>query len=547
MSSFHNTTVSTSNLDQELVEFEPATVEEILQIAHSYGVKCSVEDPAPREILKENIEFFASVWTELVNISLSQGSMDCLKSAVLRPLIKELDELVDRDNFKNYRPVSNLVFIGKLVERIVTIRLDKHMTENDLHIKSQYGYKKGHSTETLLLNVMDNLYNACDKQMPSILMLLDLSAAFDTVDQEKLLKILHLEIGIDGTALKWFLSFLKGRSQRVLVGESYSSIESLEFGLAQGSVLGPPLFSIYIRSLCKYIEPTRFLPFGFADDHQLWKTFLPLLQTNALGNDLRHCFDTISKWMNQFFLCLNPGKTKILVIASPSVRDEIVIQGVFLNNNCVRFVSSAKNLGVILDDELSFAPQIIKVVKSCFFVIRRLSKISYNLRYEDIRTIICACVFSKIDYCNSLYFGANVNLIKKLQSVQNSVARLLRKKCGKLDVPMYDFIRNCHWLTVKERIVFKICLIVHKCMHGVSPEPLKSLLVTSSSSRTLKLNQYSHNGSYGNRCFSRVAPKVWNLLPMNLRMQNKIDAFKIGLKTFLFDSSGYLFQKLGEV
>ena len=229
------------------------------------------------------------------------------------------------------------------------------------------------------------------------------------------------------------------------------------------------------------------------------------------------------------------------------MRDEIVIQGVFLNNNCVRFVSSAKNLGVILDDELSFAPQIIKVVKSCFFVIRRLSKISYNLRYEDIRTIICACVFSKIDYCNSLYFGANVNLIKKLQSVQNSVARLLRKKCGKLDVPMYDFIRNCHWLTVKERIVFKICLIVHKCMHGVSPEPLKSLLVTSSSSRTLKLNQYSHNGSYGNRCFSRVAPKVWNLLPMNLRMQNKIDAFKIGLKTFLFDSSGYLFQKLGEV
>ena len=539
--------VSTANLHQNLSEFEPATIDEIVQIAHSHGIKCSVEDPAPQQILNDNVEFFAPVWTELVNISLSQGSMECLKSAVLQPLIKDLDELVDRDNFKNYRPISNLVFIGKLIERIVAIRLDKHMTENDLHIKSQYGYKKGHSTETLLLNILDHLYNACDQQMASILMLLDLSAAFDTVDQEKLLKILQLEIGIDGTALKWFSSFLKGRSQRVKIGESYSYAVLLEFGVAQGSVLAPPLFGIYIRSLCKHIEPTSFLPYGFADDHQLWKTFLPLLQINALGNDLRNCFDTISKWMNEFFLCLNPGKTKILVIAPPSVKDKIIIQGVFLNNNCVRFVSSAKNLGVILDDELSFAPQITKVVQSCFFFIRRLSKISYNLRYEDIRTITSACIFSKIDYCNSLYFGVNESLINKLQSVQNSVARLLRKKCGKRNVPIQDFIRSCHWLPVKERIVFKICVIVHKCIHGLSPEPLKSLLVMSSSSRTLKLNQFVHKRSYGNRSFSRVAPKVWNLLPMNLRMEMTEIVFKGSLKTFLFDHSDYLFQKLREI
>ena len=128
-----------------------------------------------------------------------------------------LDEMIGKDNKKNYRPVSNLLFIGKLVERVVSIRLKKHMDDNNLNITSQYGYKKGHSTETLLLNVVNDLLTACDEQRATIVMLLDLSAAFDTVDQDKLLTILHDEVGINGIALKWFVSFLKGRSQKVKI------------------------------------------------------------------------------------------------------------------------------------------------------------------------------------------------------------------------------------------------------------------------------------------------------------------------------------------
>ena len=199
--------------------------------------------------------------------------MDTLKCAILTPLIKELDEHIDRNNLKTYRPVSNLQFVGKLVERIMSIRLHQHMTANNLHSYSQYGYKKGHSTETLLLKVVDDLLTACDNKMPAILMLLDMSAAFDTVGQIKLLKILHDEIGIIGMALKWFDSFLKGRTEKVKIRYSYSIKSQLRFGVPQGSVLGPDLFSIYIRSLCKFIEPARFTPFGFADDRQLIKIF----------------------------------------------------------------------------------------------------------------------------------------------------------------------------------------------------------------------------------------------------------------------------------
>ena len=220
------------------------------------------------------------------------------------------------------------------------------MIDNNLHSDFQHGYKKGHSTETVLLKIVNDLLLACDKLFPTIVMLLDLSAAFDTVDQVKLLSILQCEIGIDGVALKWFESFLRGRTQKVKINSSHSDESGLDYGVAQGSVLGPPLFNIYIRSLRKHVEPSRFNIFGFADDHQLLKTFLPFFQVEALDGDINKCLKLISEWMNSFFLRLNAGKTKILVIMPPSLRVTIKLQGTFIDNKqCIRFVHSAKNLG----------------------------------------------------------------------------------------------------------------------------------------------------------------------------------------------------------
>ena len=305
------------NSTAKLLVFDPTTPEEIRQIVSECLIKCSPMDPLPADILRKNIDFFIPIWVQLVNISLSEGNMDSLKSAILLPLIKEMDGMMDKDNMKNYRPVSNLVFIGKLIERVVSIRLKYHMSRNNLNIHQQYGYKKNHSTETLLLKIVNDLLQACDNQMPSVVMLLDLSAAFDTVDQEKLLNILHDEIGIEGIALKWFKSFLHGRSQSVKIGNSYSDERELKYGVPQGSISGPDLFNIYMRSFYMNFDPRKIKTnvFGFADDHQLYKKFLPILQITALGNDINNCFSLISKWMNEYFLCLNPSKTKFLIVA----------------------------------------------------------------------------------------------------------------------------------------------------------------------------------------------------------------------------------------
>ena len=298
--------------------------------------------------------------------------------------------------------------------------------------------------------MVNDLYLSFDKNIPSLVVLLDLSAAFDTVDHVKLLHILEHDIGIVGTALKWFESFLVGRTQKVKIGNEYSEILELLYGVAQGSVLGPPLFKIYIRSLYKHVEPTGYTIEGFADDHQLIKQFLIAFQRTALGEGIQSLLLHIAEWMKEHFLCLNQGKTKILVLAPPSIQSEIVIGGVFLENICIRFVESAKNLGVILDNVLSFKQHINKVATASYGLIKKLTQIKGFLSEKQLQQLVSSDIFSQIDYCNSLFYGINSNLISKLQRVQNCAARLVSKERITSN-NMDNVLMNLHWLKVKYR------------------------------------------------------------------------------------------------
>ena len=520
---------------EPLVQFEPTNEDEITSIILKHGIKCAPDDPIPANILKTTYQVFIPVWMELVNLSLSQGSMDSLKGAVLLPLLKEMDKIMDSDIYKNYRPVSNLQFVGKLIERVVKIRLDSHMSKNKLNCDKQYGYKNEHSTEMLMTKVTNDLLLACDRKTPTLLMFLDLSAAFDTVDQDKLLRILDEELGIRGIALEWFRSFLKGRTQRVKIGDSYSSVETLDFGVAQGSILGPPLFNAYTRSFPDYMKVTvHYSVEGYADDHQLQKQFNLVFQVEVLGENLERCFEFIESWMREYFLKLNATKTKIMIIAPPSVRENLIINGTFVNGKCIRFVECAKNLGVLFDSELSLDPQINKVVSASFSTLRLLSRIKLFLTSEELNTMVCTLIFTIMDYCNALYYGLNAETINKLQRVQNSAARLVMKVNRFDRVRSDDLISKLHWLKVRERIVYKVLLIVHKCVNQAAPAELIEMFRPVKSDRTRKLDVPTCNGLMGQRAISVCGPKLWNALPRGFRVETCIDEFKKSVKTFLF-------------
>ena len=445
---------------------------------------------------------------------------------------------LDANNLKNYRPVSNLAFVGKIIEKVVQKRLDDHMTENQLHIDCQSAYKKRFSTETLLIRIVNDILIATDESKATVVMLLDLSAAFDTVDHNKLLLILEKEIGISGVALKWFQSYLSGRCQRVRIHGTESVEIIIKFGVPQGSVLGPILFNIYIRSLYNTTRSCKFNIYGFADDHQVFKSFRPEKEYQIMTFELPQCFQTINRWMSSHYLQLNPGKTEVMVFGNPTTLAKLDIKGLFITPEiCVRFVSTAKSLGFHLDSGLTFFHQVDKLKVQCSNKLRNIAKMKQFLSIQQMQQLVQALVISSLDYCNSLYFGTHSRNIRLLQSIQNrACATILGLK--KRD-PKAIHMKNLHWLRIPERIEFKIILTVFKSLSGLAPDYLSSLVNYNniSGSRVPTLRIHVPQSKSGSRAFVYSAAMLWNNLPVSIKSCSDIKTFKTLLKTYLFSQT----------
>ena len=225
--------------------------------------------------------------------------MDGAKLAHITPLAKNMG--LDREHLKSCRPISKLTFVDKLIERVVLRRFNSHLDSNYLNVPWQSGYKKSQSTETLLLRVVNDLLIASKENKATVVML-DLSAAFETVDHNVLISILENEIGITGSALKWFRSFISGRCQKVKIGLHESSEITIRFGVSQGSVLGPVLFNIYIRSLDKSVQELKFLIQGYADDHQIYNGYNKTSEYSMMANEIPDCFSRVSEWISNHYL-----------------------------------------------------------------------------------------------------------------------------------------------------------------------------------------------------------------------------------------------------
>ena len=211
----------------------------------------------------------------MINSSLLGGHFPKVwKEALIDPRYKK----AAINDFTNLRPVSNLQYVSKLVERAVFDQVHAHLSEHDLYPLLQSAYRRGHSTETALLKIYNDILMAMNRQEAVLLVLLDLSAAFDTVEHAVLLSRLSTSFGIRGTALGWLASYLSRRSQRV----------SLSGKCPQGSCLGPSLFTLYASKLFEVVK--RHLPsvHAYADDTQLYLAFKPGCASSTDSSMLRH-------------------------------------------------------------------------------------------------------------------------------------------------------------------------------------------------------------------------------------------------------------------
>jgi len=540
-----------ATMPQVFDSFRQATVGEISSIIKRSPDKQCDLDPLPTALLKKCLPVLATTITNIVNLSLSTGDFPTsFKQAIVSPLIKKPS--LDKENLSNYRPISNLSFLSKLTERVVHNRLDQHLVQNSLYNSHQSAYTKFHSTETALLSVHNSLIQAIAKQQVSCLCLLDLSAAFDTIDHNILLHRLTAWFGITDTALSWFQSYLSSRSSIVSTSGHKSSSVSVSCGVPQGSVLGPLLFILYTTPLSSLISNSLADHHLYADDTQLYLSFSPQSYTSNIVH-LQSVITQVSSWMSANLLSLNPNKTEFLVIGTQQQLSKLNNPVLVIDpNTIITPVTSARNLGVLFDNHLSFNGQISALSQSCFYHIRDLRRIRDTLDFTTASTIATSLVHSKLDYCNSLYYSLPAYQIDRIQLIQNCLARTVCRTSKFSHIT--PTLRSLHWLKVRERIEYKILSLTYNALQYHQPSYLTECLTIqpcvyntrSSMLVTLKRPPLVRS-AIAKRSFSHSAPYLWNSLPSAMRTPgpsvetNK--ALALSRHCFLSELKTHLFVK----
>ncbi|GFR73367.1 reverse transcriptase-like protein [Elysia marginata] len=328
-----------------MTEFTPASIEEIEKLLKEMPNKTCALDTISAWIDKQCFKELAPSMRNIVNTSLSTGDFpDSLKLAYVTPIIKKPN--LDKNILKNYRPVSNITIISKVIEKVVSQRLRDYLNSSNLDTKFQSAYKKEHSTETTLLEVLYDALRAADAKQPTLLVLLDLSAAFDTIDHELLLSILDYRFGINGAALQWLRSYLTGRMQSVFIDGVSSPVSSLQFGVPQGSVLGPLLFTLYTSPVADIAECYDIKYHLYAEDTQIY--ILLDADGQVQKKLVEDCVRDISKWMAVNKLKLNCDKTDVILLGSHRLLKDIDTRISIIIDNCkVTLSNHVKNLGCI--------------------------------------------------------------------------------------------------------------------------------------------------------------------------------------------------------
>ena len=287
--------------------------------------------------------------------------------------------------------------------------------------------------------------------------------------------------------MDWFKSYLTGRSQRIKLGNCLSSRSDLSFGVPQGSVLGPLLFTLYTTLLSSLVSGYAIPHHLNADDSQLYVSFSSGDSAAAL-NGLQSCLASVQSWMSTHKLKLNPDKTEFLLNGNERQWSKYLSMfPIELLGVETYPAKSACNLGVIFDKNFNFCSHISAICSSCIYHIWDLRRIRCHLDLDSAKLLANALVSSCLDYCNSLLSRIAETDLTKLQRVLNHLARVVTKSPPFThSVPL---LRSLHWLPVKYIVHFKICLLTYKALHEEQPVYLRSLIAISLPSRSLRINR----------------------------------------------------------
>lgn len=478
-------------------------------------------DKISARLLKDAASVITPSLTTLFNLSLRLKKFPSLwKDAKVVPLFKK----GDKQNPSNYRPVSVLPTLSKILEKAVHSQLYSYLTENDLLSPKQFGFRRKASTAIATAKFTDEILHSMDKGSLTGVVFLDLTKAFDTVNHRLLLSKLSA-FGVDSSACEWFGSFLYNRSQVTVCNGTQSDREMVPIGVAQGSILGPLMFIIFINDLPNGLEHCQISM--YADDTALFYSSKSSLDVESkINSDL----NIVGDWLNRNQLTLNISKSKFMLIGSSIKlqsnlnRIDISVMGKSLDS-----VDSFNYLGVVINKNLSWDDHIESIknkINKKLGLLRRVKKfLPHNARVMFFNSF----VLPLFEYADIVWGDrGNVTLMSELQVLHNNAARII------LDLPPYasasEALDKLNWKKLEHRRAEHRAIFMFKCHNNL----LEHRFNFSLNSDFHKYNtRFKDNvratqarTRWGHWSSVNFAAPVWNSIDLSIRNSVNLQVFK---------------------
>ena len=492
-----------------------------------------LDNIGPR-FLKDGAEHLKKPVSFIVNLSIETSTVpNELKSARVTALHKKNSKL----DVGNYRPISILCSISKILEKSVHCQLVEYLKQNKLLYDYQSGFRFGYSTETCLIWLSDFIREQSSKGLYTGVALLDVQKAFDSVDHAILCK----KLSAMGIQPNWFHSYLSDRSQIVVVNNVSSDPMKITCGVPQGSILGPLLYLCYVNdmSICTNQNCKLLL---YADDSVLIVTDEnPDYVSEQLGKNIESCYN----WLVDNKLSMHFGKTECILFGSKRKLKKVKDFKITCKGHVVNSQKSVKYLGTMFDQDMSGTSTVDTIIKKCNSKLKFLYRQADFLNQSARKTLCNALVLCHLEYASTAWYpGLSKNQQNKLQIIQNKCVRYITNAGPRSHVG-YIELKNLNYLNVNNRQSQLRLNVMYKIFNGTAPSYLIDNFTTVSSI-------HSHNTRRSSCSYFQPSVKSsmlnsflikgikdWNSLPIHIKHSSNIDNYKKSVKQLLYDRAKF--------